>query len=322
MYLFLSTFPLYTALCLCCHQGQVAGRRWPFSMDFHWFLVAILAPLGGAVQQSPDTVIQVGDPVILNCSGTLSGVSYLYWYKLPTGKDASLQLVVYSVEGGKADIEKEFLNHIQSNGTKNKRLSMKIDHALLNDSGTYFCAEQDSNYGNMIFGDGTKLTVIEKNKEIIPPSVAIFSPSKQEIQQKNKATLVCLASGFYPDHLTLVWMVNDVKRTKGVGTDEFSTQNGSTYSLTSRLRIPAWEWFNPFNHFECVANFFQNGKEESIHKVISGDAGCAVTEDSYLRYGNSVKLTYLILCGKALIYAVLVSSLLWRTKVGGKLYKE
>ncbi|NXM08952.1 TRBC2 protein, partial [Tyrannus savana] len=122
------------------------------------------------------------------------------------------------------------------------------------------------------------LSVSEKDKEIIPPSVAIFSPSKQEIQQKNKATLVCLASGFYPDHLTLVWMVNDVKRTKGVGTDEFSTQNGSTYSLTSRLRIPAWEWFNPLNNFECVAKFFQNGEEKSIHKVISGDAGCAVRE--------------------------------------------
>ncbi|NXG11695.1 TCB2 protein, partial [Sakesphorus luctuosus] len=107
----------------------------------------------------------------------------------------------------------------------------------------------------LTFGAGIVLRVIEKNREVIPPSVAIFSPSKQEIQQKNKATLVCLASGFYPDHLTLVWMVNDVKRTAGVGTDEFSTQNGSTYSLTSRLRIPAWEWFNPLNRFECVAKF-------------------------------------------------------------------
>ncbi|NXS09150.1 TRBC2 protein, partial [Neodrepanis coruscans] len=109
--------------------------------------------------------------------------------------------------------------------------------------------------------------------EIIPPAVAIFTPSKEEIQQKNKATLVCLASGFYPDHLTLVWMVNGVKRTEGVGTDEFSTRNGSTYSLTSRLRIPAWEWLNPSTRFECVAKFFQNGKEESIHKFIYGDAG-------------------------------------------------
>ncbi|NWI86515.1 TRBC1 protein, partial [Pitta sordida] len=106
------------------------------------------------------------------------------------------------------------------------------------------------------FGVGTVLRVVEKNHKIIPPAVAIFSPSKQEIQQKNKATLVCLASGFYPDHLTLGWMVNGVKRTEGVGTDEVSTRNESTYSLTSRLRIPALEWFNPLNRFECVAKFF------------------------------------------------------------------
>ncbi|NXN65824.1 TRBC1 protein, partial [Himantopus himantopus] len=117
-----------------------------------------------------------------------------------------------------------------------------------------------------------------KNDKIVPPAVAIFSPSKQEIQQKSKATLVCLASDFYPDHLNLFWNVNGVKRTEGVGTDEFSTQNGSTYSLTSRLRISAQEWLNPSNHFECVANFFQNGTMESIHKLTYGEAGCAVTE--------------------------------------------
>ncbi|KFQ28334.1 T-cell receptor beta-2 chain C region, partial [Merops nubicus] len=95
-----------------------------------------------------------------------------------------------------------------------------------------------------------------KNEETIPPAVAIFSPSKQEIQQKNKATLVCLASGFYPDHLNLVWKVNGAERTEGVGTDEFSTRNRSTFSLTSRLRMSAQEWFNPLNSFECIAKFF------------------------------------------------------------------
>ncbi|OPJ69277.1 hypothetical protein AV530_012369 [Patagioenas fasciata monilis] len=178
------------------------------------------------------------------------------------------------------------------------------------------------NNERLYFGSGTKLTVLGKHDENIPPVVAIFSPSKQEIRQKSKATLVCLASGFYPDHLNLVWKVNGAKRTEGVGTDEFSTWNGSTYSLTSRLRISAREWFNPLNRFECVANFFKNAKLQSIHKAIYGDAGCALTEESYLRYGNSLKLTYLILCGKALLYAVLVSGLVWTAKAGDKLYRE
>ncbi|NXL39889.1 TRBC1 protein, partial [Glaucidium brasilianum] len=122
------------------------------------------------------------------------------------------------------------------------------------------------------------LSISGKNDKIIPPTVAIFSPSKQEIQQKSKATLVCLASGFYPDHLKLFWKVNGAERTEGVGTDEFSTQNEGTYSLTSRLRISAQEWFNPLNRFECVATFFKNGTMESINKFIYGDAGCTLTE--------------------------------------------
>lgn len=112
----------------------------------------------------------------------------------------------------------------------------------------------------------TLLSLSGKNSEIIEPDVVIFSPSKQEIQEKKKATLVCLASGFFPDHLNLVWKVNGVKRTEGVGTDEISTSNGSTYSLTSRLRISAQEWFNPLNRFECIANFFKNGTQQSIQK--------------------------------------------------------
>lgn len=79
----------------------------------------------------------------LECSASGKTYIYMYWYKLPMEKGASMQLVVYSAAGSKADIEKEFRNRFQSNGTRNNRLSVKIDHALLNDSGTYFCAEQD-----------------------------------------------------------------------------------------------------------------------------------------------------------------------------------
>lgn len=46
----------------------------------------------------------------------------MYWYKLPLGKDATLQLVVYSVEGGMAEIENQYRNHFKSHGTKGRHL--------------------------------------------------------------------------------------------------------------------------------------------------------------------------------------------------------
>ncbi|NXP48401.1 TCB1 protein, partial [Heliornis fulica] len=126
------------------------------------------------------------------------------------------------------------------------------------------------------------LSISGKNEEVIPPAVAIFSPSKQEIQQKSTATLVCLASDFYPEHLYLIWKVNGVKRTRGVGTDEYPTEDRSRYSLTSRLRISAREWFNPLAKFECVATYFVNTTMKSINKSIHGEADCGLREGMFI----------------------------------------
>nr|ABU93630.1 T cell receptor beta [Gallus gallus] len=285
-----------------------------------WFLTAFLAHVGWALQQTPDMIVRLGDSLTLNCSDKESGAWTMFWYKLPVGKNATLQLIVRSVEGSKAEFEEEFKSRFQSSGTKEKSLSMAIDHVLLNDSGTYFCAKQElgSDLAPNIqyFGEGTKVTVLGKNSEIIEPDVAIFSPSKQEIQEKKKATLVCLASGFFPDHLNLVWKVNGVKRTEGVGTDEISTSNGSTYSLTSRLRISAQEWFNPLNRFECIANFFKNGTQQSIQKIIYGDTGCDIFKENYQRSATAGKFVYIMLIFKSILYGIFVMGMmLWYKKM-------
>uniref|UniRef100_U3IJ66 Ig-like domain-containing protein n=1 Tax=Anas platyrhynchos platyrhynchos TaxID=8840 RepID=U3IJ66_ANAPP len=156
-----------------------------------------------------------------------------------------------------------------------------------------------------------------KNDVIKPPAVAIFSPSKQEIQEKSKATLVCLASGFYPDTLNLVWKVNGAERTEGVGTDETSTSYGDTYSLTSRLRISSQEWFNPLNRFECVNSYLIKATlDQSLLMMIIQYNNDIWFAESYMLHGNSLKLTYLILCGKAFLYAILVCTLMLTAKVG------
>uniref|UniRef100_A0A8C0USF6 Immunoglobulin-like beta-sandwich domain-containing protein n=1 Tax=Cyanistes caeruleus TaxID=156563 RepID=A0A8C0USF6_CYACU len=80
------------------------------SMHFTSQLSLLSFSPGWALQQSPDTVVRVGDPVTLECSASQKSFVNMYWYKLAMEKDASMQLVVYSVEGGKADIEKEFQN--------------------------------------------------------------------------------------------------------------------------------------------------------------------------------------------------------------------
>lgn len=101
------------------------------------------------------------------------------------------------------------------------------------------------------------------------PKVTVFDPSEAEIKEKQKATLVCLATGFYPDHVELSWWVNGKEVRSGVGTDaqpykEDPNEETSSYRLSSRLRVSATFWHNPRNHFRCQVQF--HGLDEEDRK--------------------------------------------------------
>nr|ABU93657.1 T cell receptor beta [Gallus gallus] len=281
-----------------------------------WCMVLYFFGARAEINQPSILVLKEDENATLRCSQN-DNHDNMYWYLQQPGKGLQLIYSSYGVnQENKGDIH---------TGYEAKRSSREVFHldiisAKKNHSAIYFCASsldpEFRIYSNMIFGDGTKLTVIGKNSEIIEPDVVIFSPSKQEIQEKKKATLVCLASGFFPDHLHLVWKVNGVKRTEGVGTDEISTSNGSTYSLTSRLRISAQEWFNPLNRFECIANFFKNGTQQSIQKIIYGDAGCDIFKENYQRSATAGKFVYIMLIFKSILYGIFVMGMmLWYKKM-------
>ncbi|PKU28631.1 t cell receptor beta [Limosa lapponica baueri] len=110
------------------------------------FLVAMLAPMALALEQSPDTVIRQGQSVNLSCSKKKSNNRAMYWYKLPLGKDSRLTLAIYAFEGGKADVEEEFRSHLKSSGIQGDGMTLSIEHAFLNDSGTYYCAESETQW--------------------------------------------------------------------------------------------------------------------------------------------------------------------------------
>uniref|UniRef100_A0A663M737 Ig-like domain-containing protein n=1 Tax=Athene cunicularia TaxID=194338 RepID=A0A663M737_ATHCN len=182
--------------------------------------------------------VRAGESVELSCYQNYTTLAFMYWYQQHPRNGLKLVASIStwmknSYEEGYSEVKFEISRD------NNGHSVMTIKNVTSKDAAIYFCLQNSVNSERLYFGSGTKLTVLgkTKNDKITPPTVAIFSPSKQEIQQKSKATLVCLASGFYPDHMKLFWKVNGAERTEGVGTDEFSTQNEGTYSLTSRLRI-------------------------------------------------------------------------------------
>uniref|UniRef100_A0A8C0I3S2 Ig-like domain-containing protein n=1 Tax=Balaenoptera musculus TaxID=9771 RepID=A0A8C0I3S2_BALMU len=157
--------------------------------------------------------------------------------------------------------------------------------------------------------------------KVTPPKVAVFEPSEAEISRTQKATLVCLATGFYPDHVELSWWVNGKQVKTGVSTDpqphkEDPSHSDSSYCLSSRLRVSAPFWYNPRNLFRCQVWFHGVSDEDELE---AGRAqtrhpehqcrDCGFTSVSYQQGVLSATILYEILLGKATLYAVLVSAL-------------
>lgn len=149
----------------------------------------------------------------------------------------------------------------------------------------------------------------------------VLKPSQNECQNKkaktNKKTLVCVASWFYPDHVSVSWQIDGINVTDGVATDHAAVRRGKYYSITSRLRVRLREWFMPGKEFTCTVSFF-NGSEtvhtpDSIYGVEG--PGAEAVREKYLRVTHAAKLSYTVLIIKSSIYGAFVAFLVWRLQV-------
>uniref|UniRef100_A0A8C4YV40 Ig-like domain-containing protein n=1 Tax=Gadus morhua TaxID=8049 RepID=A0A8C4YV40_GADMO len=87
---------------------------------------------------------------------------------------------------------------------------------------------------------------VHQRTTFIEPLCNVSPPTEQL-----KKTLVCVASGFYPDHVGVSWTVNGQSVTKGVASDHPALRVGDKYQITSRLRVEAREWYTGGNIFTC-----------------------------------------------------------------------
>nr|7LLI_E Chain E, T cell receptor gamma variable 8 [Homo sapiens]7LLI_K Chain K, T cell receptor gamma variable 8 [Homo sapiens]7LLJ_A Chain A, T cell receptor gamma variable 8 [Homo sapiens]7LLJ_K Chain K, T cell receptor gamma variable 8 [Homo sapiens] len=199
-----------------------------------------------------------GSSAVITCDLPVENAVYTHWYLHQEGK-APQRLLYYDSYNSRVVLEsgisREKYHTYASTG---KSLKFILENLIERDSGVYYCATWDY---KKLFGSGTTLVVTEDLKNVFPPEVAVFEPSEAEISHTQKATLVCLATGFYPDHVELSWWVNGKEVHSGVCTDpqplkEQPALNDSRYALSSRLRVSATFWQNPRNHFRCQVQFY------------------------------------------------------------------
>ncbi|KAK5857933.1 hypothetical protein PBY51_011142 [Eleginops maclovinus] len=308
--------------------------------------------LTAMVLQPRDQTSRPGSKVTFECSmsdgNSMSGYT-MFWYRQDRpGAPLQYLLNEFDNTAGRLDSSIEPSKNV---------FSLHISELQLEDSSTYYCAAKHSAapgaetrtdnrqverrqegaglisfYTEMCdtgaeayFGKGTKLTVLEKDHEVTEPTVTVFRPSRKECSDEGdgvkKKTLVCVASGFYPDHVSVSWHVDGKSVSSGVATDSTALREDKTYRISSRLRVLAKDWFTPEKDFTCNVTFF-NGTAYSSHiasdlrnesLILSGEQ-TEMNREGYLKKAQAVKLYYGIFIVKSSFYGAGVALLLWKLK--------
>ncbi|XP_055087235.1 M1-specific T cell receptor beta chain-like [Periophthalmus magnuspinnatus] len=260
---------------------------------------------------SPKTVHQ-NTSVEINCHHDDNNMEIMLWYKqLQNGQ---LKLIVYSYIGFSPDFEEDFQENFGIKRPDTQTGTLSIFNKRVRDFqvSVLICTKgTETNSQPVCFRQGTRLIVQEPNIYITEPKVKIFKPSEKEGPRSR--TLVCVASGFYPDHVTVTWLINGDKAENGVSTDSVPQRKDKYYTITSRLMIPREKWYNPTNTFKCNVLFFNKFNNTDHFDEIKGIEGKnAISREKYMKTTQAAKLSYTVLILKGLVYGVFVGALVWK----------
>ncbi|XP_040504004.1 Ig lambda chain V-1 region isoform X45 [Gallus gallus] len=195
-------------------------------------LLAVLAHTSGSLVQAaltqPSSVsANPGETVKITCSGDRS---YYGWYQQKAPGSAPVTLI-YDNTNRPSNIPSRF-----SGSKSGSTATLTITGVQADDEAVYYCGSADSTTG--IFGAGTTLTVLGQPK--VAPTITLFPPSKEELNEATKATLVCLINDFYPSPVTVDWVIDG--STRSGETTAPQRQSNSQYMASSYLSLSASDW--------------------------------------------------------------------------------
>nr|4O58_L Chain L, Fab F045-092 light chain [Homo sapiens]4O5I_N Chain N, Fab F045-092 light chain [Homo sapiens]4O5I_P Chain P, Fab F045-092 light chain [Homo sapiens]4O5I_R Chain R, Fab F045-092 light chain [Homo sapiens]4O5I_T Chain T, Fab F045-092 light chain [Homo sapiens]4O5I_V Chain V, Fab F045-092 light chain [Homo sapiens]4O5I_X Chain X, Fab F045-092 light chain [Homo sapiens] len=184
--------------------------------------------------QPPSASGTPGQSVTISCSGSRSNIggNTVNWYQHLPGM--APKLLIYSSNQRSSGVPDRF-----SGSKSGTSASLAISGLQSEDDADYYCASWDDSLNGVVFGGGTKLTVLGQPKAA--PSVTLFPPSSEELQA-NKATLVCLISDFYPGAVTVAWKADSSPVKAGVETTTPSKQSNNKYAASSYLSLTPEQW--------------------------------------------------------------------------------
>ncbi|KAG9336784.1 hypothetical protein JZ751_003132 [Albula glossodonta] len=251
------------------------------------------------IQKQSDLLTRMGAASeTLQCEHDEATHFTMFWYRQDSG--GGLQLIAFSTGQDTVNLEPPFN---ESKYTMKRpeilKASLQIKNMEARDSAVYFCASNPN------------IKVTAPTVKVLPPSPQEDCAERRKRKKISKLTLVCVATGFYPDHVSVYWKVNG-----GIASaDEFSTdeealrdENKKFYSITSRLRIKTKMWFNPENSFTCITNFYDGTGETPYEDTIKG------AKEYFLRASQTAKVSYGLFIAKSFLYGLFVCIVVWRLR--------
>uniref|UniRef100_UPI00398E81D7 T cell receptor beta chain MC.7.G5-like n=1 Tax=Pristiophorus japonicus TaxID=55135 RepID=UPI00398E81D7 len=267
------------------------------------------------VKQSPAALsMGAGEQTTLRCTLTDSGYTRMCWYRQQPNRVLEA-LFTSAIEG---DAQKYTTESFEPKRSSTTLFTLELSAASPSHTAVYYCACNDTKLGGAYFGGGTKLVVLEH--AIKAPEVVVFDPSPEEIKTKQRATVVCLVTNFYPDNIEIRWSVDGKEKQSNdasIHTDlkSIAAEGNKTYSISSRLRFEAKDWVNS-KKIECHVDHYQNGSVANKYSATSTitSAICGISKEEKIQSTTTAKLTYLILICKSILYALFVSIIAWKSK--------
>ncbi|KAJ3613127.1 hypothetical protein NHX12_019379 [Muraenolepis orangiensis] len=248
-------------------------------------------------QPSHPIILRENARVEIKCEHDDSDFNTMLWYRQQRPRSNLLSLICYNYVASNPTYEAEFKGRFEMRRESVTRGTLCV------------------NYQPAYFGKGTRLTVLEPGHGIKTPRVEVLRPSAKECrdrqERKRKKTLVCVASGFYPDHVTVSWHVDDEPVTDGVATDHRALRKGNDYQITSRLRVAAERWQTAGTEFKCIVRFF-DGKETTNYSDVAYGDPIDPRTDQFVKVTQAAKLSYGIFIVKNIVYGIFITILAWK----------
>ncbi|KFQ33173.1 Ig lambda chain C region, partial [Mesitornis unicolor] len=97
------------------------------------------------------------------------------------------------------------------------------------------------------------------------PDISLFPPSLEEIEKRNRATLVCLLSDFYPGAVEVTWVADGRTLSSEVETSQPQRQSNNKYLASSYLTLSVSDW-KSYETYSCKVKHEAGNVEKSLSR--------------------------------------------------------